>query len=150
MRARLRDRHYRFRAVCDSAKMGGLTHTRAIPGSHGGNIAIWWPCLLQTFYSRTSSPSTSSSPSTPKHPQYNSHVCVCLFITAVRWDPLRNLVLEHRVCVFSFVPRVWESNPKILCGWCKTEPPAHRGSHPGRSYSSLSHVSMRQRVCVFA
>jgi hypothetical protein len=29
--------------------------------------------------------------------------------------------------LFSLVPLVWESNPKLLGGWCKTQPPAHRG-----------------------
>jgi hypothetical protein len=29
--------------------------------------------------------------------------------------------------LFSLVPLVWESNPKLQSGWCKTQPPAHRG-----------------------
>ncbi len=29
--------------------------------------------------------------------------------------------------LFSLVPLVWESNPKLQGGWCKTQPPAHRG-----------------------
>ena len=29
--------------------------------------------------------------------------------------------------LFSLVPLVWESNPKLQDGWCKTQPPAHRG-----------------------
>jgi hypothetical protein len=31
------------------------------------------------------------------------------------------------VRLFSLVPLVWESNPKLQGGWCKTQPPAHRG-----------------------
>jgi len=44
---------------------------------------------------------------------------------------------------FFLVPLVWESNPKLQGGWCKTQPPAHledliptirgSGAHPGRS-----------------
>ena len=30
----------------------------------------------------------------------------------------------HRVRLFSLVPLVWESNPKLQGGWCKAEPPA--------------------------
>ena len=41
--------------------------------------------------------------------------------------PVRNPVLKHRVRLFSLVPLVWESNPKLQGGWCKTQPPAHRG-----------------------
>ena len=37
-------------------------------------------------------------------------------------------VLLHRVRLFSLVPLVWESNPKLQGGWCKTELPDHRGS----------------------
>jgi len=42
-------------------------------------------------------------------------------------------VSKHRVRLISLVPFVWESNPKLQGGWCKTEPPDHRGSaaHPG-------------------
>jgi hypothetical protein len=29
--------------------------------------------------------------------------------------------------LFSLVPLVWESNPKLQGGWCKTQPPAHWG-----------------------
>jgi hypothetical protein len=29
--------------------------------------------------------------------------------------------------LFSLVPLVWESNPKLQGCWCKTQPPAHRG-----------------------
>ena len=29
--------------------------------------------------------------------------------------------------LFSLVPLAWESNPKLQGGWCKTQPPAHRG-----------------------
>jgi hypothetical protein len=29
--------------------------------------------------------------------------------------------------LFSLVPLVWESNPNLQGGWCKTQPPAHRG-----------------------
>ena len=27
--------------------------------------------------------------------------------------------------LFSLVPLVWESNPKLQCGWCKTQPPSN-------------------------
>ena len=37
--------------------------------------------------------------------------------------PVRNPVLEHRVRLFSLVPLVWESNPRLQGGWCKTRPP---------------------------
>jgi hypothetical protein len=37
--------------------------------------------------------------------------------------PVRNPVLLHRVRLFSLVPLVWESNPKLQGGWCKTQPP---------------------------
>jgi hypothetical protein len=48
--------------------------------------------------------------------------------------PVRNQVLEHRVLwtlegaldlvrLLSLVPLVWESNPKLQGGWCKTQPP---------------------------
>ena len=37
--------------------------------------------------------------------------------------PVRNPVLQHRVRLFSLVPLVWESNPKLQGGWCKTQPP---------------------------
>jgi hypothetical protein len=46
---------------------------------------------------------------------------VCVFITAV--GPVKNPVLLHRVRLFSLVPLVWESNPKLQGGWCKTQPP---------------------------
>jgi hypothetical protein len=29
--------------------------------------------------------------------------------------------------LFSLVPLVWESNPKLQGGWCITQPVAHRG-----------------------
>jgi hypothetical protein len=29
--------------------------------------------------------------------------------------------------LISLAPLVWESNPKLQGGWCKTQPPAHRG-----------------------
>jgi len=35
--------------------------------------------------------------------------------------PVRNPVLLHRVRLFSLVPLVWESNPKLQGGWCKTK-----------------------------
>jgi hypothetical protein len=31
------------------------------------------------------------------------------------------------VRLFSLVPLVWESNPKLQGDWCKTQPPTHRG-----------------------
>ena len=34
--------------------------------------------------------------------------------------PVRNPVLLHRVRLFSLVPLVWESNPKLQGGWCRT------------------------------
>jgi hypothetical protein len=40
-----------------------------------------------------------------------------------RLGPVRNPVLQHRVRLFSLVPLVWESNPKLQGGWCKTQPP---------------------------
>ena len=55
--------------------------------------------------------------------------------------PVRNPVLEHRVRLFSLVPLVWESNPKLQGGWCKptTRPIGDliltiggSGAHPGR------------------
>jgi hypothetical protein len=47
--------------------------------------------------------------------------------------PVRNPVLQHRMRLFSLVPVVWESNPKLQGGWCKDEPTDNRGSgaHPG-------------------
>ena len=58
---------------------------------------------------------------------------VCVFITAGPITklfaggggvgPVRNPVLKHRVRLFSLVPLVWESNPKLQGGWCKTQPP---------------------------
>jgi hypothetical protein len=52
--------------------------------------------------------------------------------------PVRDPVLQHRVRLLSLVPLVWESNPTLQGGWCKTKPPAQlpEGSgvraHPGR------------------
>jgi hypothetical protein len=44
--------------------------------------------------------------------------------------------------LFSLVPLVWESNPKIQGDWCKAQPKAQRGygAHPGRgqNYQSSS------------
>jgi hypothetical protein len=37
--------------------------------------------------------------------------------------PVRNQILYHRVRLFSLVPLVWESNPKLQGGWCKIQPP---------------------------
>jgi len=44
--------------------------------------------------------------------------------------PVRNPVLLHRVRLFSLVPLVWESNPKLQGAWCKTHHQADRGSDP--------------------
>jgi hypothetical protein len=35
--------------------------------------------------------------------------------------------LTQGVALFSLVPLVWESNPKLQGDWCKTQPPAHWG-----------------------
>ncbi len=55
---------------------------------------------------------------------------VCVFITAgpmitlcAGVGPVRTPVLQHRVRLFSRVSLVWESNPKLQGGWCKTQPP---------------------------
>ncbi len=66
--------------------------------------------------------------------------------------PVRNPVLEHRVRLFSLVPLVWESNPKLQGGWCKptTSPsgdliPTIRGSgaHPGAGCQFVDITSPR-------
>ena len=44
--------------------------------------------------------------------------------------PVRNPVLLHRVSLFSLVPLVWESNPKLQGVWCKTHHQTDRGSDP--------------------
>jgi len=41
--------------------------------------------------------------------------------------PSRTGTREEPGTLFSLVPLVWESNPKLQGGWCKTQPPAHRG-----------------------
>ena len=35
--------------------------------------------------------------------------------------------LTQGVDLFSLLPLVWESNPKLQGGWCKTQPPVHWG-----------------------
>ena len=47
----------------------------------------------------------------------------CAMIDDEPMGPVRNPVLGHRVRLFSLVPLVWESNPKLQGGWCKTQPP---------------------------
>jgi hypothetical protein len=49
---------------------------------------------------------------------------VCPSRTGTREEPGS---LTQGGALFSLVPLVWESNPKVLGGWCKTQPPAHRG-----------------------
>jgi len=44
--------------------------------------------------------------------------------------PVRNPVLEHRVHLFSLVPLVWESNPKLQGDWCKSTSPLGIWSPP--------------------
>ncbi len=57
-------------------------------------------------------------------------VVVCVYYCstyckAVRVGGLRNPVLFTKgVALFSLVPLVRESNPKLQGGWCKTQPPA--------------------------
>jgi hypothetical protein len=53
-------------------------------------------------------------------------------LRGLRPGPLRNPVLKHRVRLFSLVPLVWESNPKLQGGWCK---PNHQPI--GRSRASV-------------
>jgi hypothetical protein len=36
------------------------------------------------------------------------------------WGPCGPRYFKHRVRLFSLVPHVWESNPKLQGGWCKT------------------------------
>jgi hypothetical protein len=50
--------------------------------------------------------------------------------------------------LFSLVPLVWESNPKLQGGWCKTQPPAHRSdpNHQGICFFFLgtTHLFIRR------
>jgi hypothetical protein len=51
---------------------------------------------------------------------------VCPSHTGTREEPG---TLTQGGALFSLVlvPLVWESNPKLQGGWCKTQPPAHQG-----------------------
>jgi hypothetical protein len=93
---------------------------------------------------------------------------MCVIITAVpikklfaggegnSWDPYRNPVLQHRVRLFSLVPLIWESNPNLQGGWCKTVPPAHRArgiwspprAGPGVFITAVPCVCVCVCVCV--
>jgi hypothetical protein len=44
----------------------------------------------------------------------------------------------QRVRLFSLVPLVWEFNPKLHGGWCKTELPAHRDLERKNAASKMS------------
>jgi hypothetical protein len=48
----------------------------------------------------------------------------CDYTTGTREEPG---TFTQGGALFSLVPLVWESNPKLQVGWCKTQPPVHRG-----------------------
>ena len=62
--------------------------------------------------------------------------------------PVRNPVLEHRVRLFSLVPLVWKSNPKLQGGrgWCKTAGRARRGRRERPTQPDSEGVVMPARV----
>ena len=66
---------------------------------------------------------------------------VCPSRTSDGVGPVRNQVLYHRVRLFSLVPLVWKSTPKLQGGWCKSKPPAHPGY-------VTTHYRLRLCVCV--
>jgi len=56
-------------------------------------------------------------------------------------DPVRNPVLSHRVRLFTLVPLVRESNPKLQGGWCWKG----RNPRPGLAYACCRRLSLPMR-----
>jgi hypothetical protein len=48
-------------------------------------------------------------------------------VIEVKWNREEPGTLTQGDTLFSLVPLVWESNPKLQGVWCKTQPPTHLG-----------------------
>ena len=61
--------------------------------------------------------------------------------------------LTQGVDLFSLLPLVWESNPKLQGSWCKTQPPVHWGilSQPsGDLEPTQGGAGTREEPCTFS
>jgi hypothetical protein len=109
------------------ARMRKIAVTRTRESVWGGHASEQYECVMWYGCERDPTPVAVGRPRVharkPRQHTVPRHGSSCPSSIGTREEPG---TLTQGGALFSLVPLVWESNPKLQGGWCKTQPPAHR------------------------